>query len=92
LLKPFRSSFVGFAGEPNFPHTVIGIGFKGQQPNMKMFEDQYVAWHDRQDPSHASNRRSPKPLREFVKLFVPPILLSLKRNIANAIKGPKVAN
>lgn len=29
LLKPFSRSFVGHAGRDDFPHTVIGIGFKG---------------------------------------------------------------
>lgn len=29
LLKPFAASFVEFAGESYFPHTVIGVGFKG---------------------------------------------------------------
>ncbi len=28
LLKPFTSAFVGYAGEENFPHTVVGVGFK----------------------------------------------------------------
>lgn len=28
LLKPFTFSFVDLAGESNFPHTVVGIGFK----------------------------------------------------------------
>jgi hypothetical protein len=29
ILKPFSSAFVGFAGTDDFPHTVVGIGFKG---------------------------------------------------------------
>lgn len=28
LLKPFCTSFVSSSGDPNFPHTVIGIGWK----------------------------------------------------------------
>jgi SAM-dependent methyltransferase len=28
LLRPFKFSFVDFAGDGNFPHTVVGIGFK----------------------------------------------------------------
>lgn len=28
LLKPFPASLVESAGDPNFPHTVVGIGFK----------------------------------------------------------------
>jgi len=29
LLKPFPFLFVGFFGDEKFPHTIIGIGFKG---------------------------------------------------------------
>ncbi len=29
LLKPFARSFVGYAGDRQFPHVVIGIGWKG---------------------------------------------------------------
>ena len=45
LLKPFSRSFVGYAGEPDFPHTVVGIGFKGRRPDVKTFEGQYTRWH-----------------------------------------------
>ena len=44
LLTAFSSSFVGYAGEPDFPHTVVGIGFKGQQCDRKLFENQYTRW------------------------------------------------
>jgi len=45
ILKPFSRSFVGHAGRDDFPHTVIGIGFKGNAlPTFKenfhlLFED-----------------------------------------------------
>jgi len=29
ILRPFALSFVDFAGEKDFPHTVVGVGFKG---------------------------------------------------------------
>jgi len=29
LLRPFTSSYVGWDGDPRFPHTVVGIGAKG---------------------------------------------------------------
>jgi SAM-dependent methyltransferase len=84
ILKPFSSSFVGFAGEPDFPHTVVGIGFRGQKPDLKMFEDQYMLWHERQAPTQQSQRH----FREFVKLFVPPIFIRLKNRIITAIQSP----
>jgi SAM-dependent methyltransferase len=32
LLKPFRACFVASAGRADFPHTVVGLGFKGPEP------------------------------------------------------------
>ena len=51
LLKPFSNSFVGYAGEAKFPHTVVGIGFKGQRPDLTTFEDQYARWQIVQAPA-----------------------------------------
>lgn len=36
LLKPFSHSIVAAAGESLFPHTVVGIGFKGQVAGMDL--------------------------------------------------------
>lgn len=69
LLKPFRDSFVGYAGDSIFPHTVIGIGFKNENPDLKLFKQSYQVWQANQ----------PKSLKAIVKLFMPPILLKLKR-------------
>lgn len=44
ILKPFTASFVGYAGREDFPHTVVGIGFKGLVPDLSPFNDQYVKW------------------------------------------------
>jgi len=30
LLMPFETRWVGFVGDPRFPHTVLGIGAKGE--------------------------------------------------------------
>ena len=56
LLKPFSSSFVGYAGKPKFPHTVVGIGFKGERPDLRTFEDQYARWQSSQAPPSAVAR------------------------------------
>ncbi|MDI6603123.1 MAG: methyltransferase domain-containing protein [Patescibacteria group bacterium] len=32
ILKLFNFSFVDFAGDEHFPHTVVGLGFKGLPP------------------------------------------------------------
>ncbi|MFQ5539265.1 MAG: methyltransferase domain-containing protein [Candidatus Binatia bacterium] len=46
LLRPFDSFFVGFAGEEDFPHTVVGIGFKGSitEEAMNEFKRRFEHW------------------------------------------------
>jgi len=44
LLKPFSDAFVGFQGKNSFPHTVVGIGFKGDTPPLMEFKEQYQDW------------------------------------------------
>ena len=48
LLKPFSSSFVGSAGRKEFPHTVVGIGFKDFEPNLDDFMLKYNEWEKSQ--------------------------------------------
>jgi SAM-dependent methyltransferase len=70
ILKPFADSFVGFAGTEDFPHTVIGIGFKGTVPQLSEFNRMYEEWqesHMPQDKGHSLGR--------IVKLWAPPILI-----------------
>ncbi len=73
ILKPFAASFVDFAGDKQFPHTVVGIGFRGLLPKDQMndfmirFKDWKNLWR------HASGRS----LKTFVELVAPPILLRL---------------
>ena len=48
LLKPFKNSFVSSAGDKDFPHTIVGIGFKGDIDNnfLKEFEDKVNEWKE----------------------------------------------
>lgn len=49
LLKPFDYSFVGFAGNKKFPHSVVGVGFKGSVPEDRMndFIIKFERWKKR---------------------------------------------
>ncbi len=38
LLKDFKSSLIYSAGEASFPHTVVGVGFKGEAPKERLEE------------------------------------------------------
>jgi SAM-dependent methyltransferase len=69
LLKPFASSFVGSVGIEDFPHTVVGVGFKGNSPSLSQFDIGYNAWKASQE-FHAG-----LSIFEWIrKLITPPIL------------------
>ena len=44
ILKPFSNSFVGFQGVNLFPHTIVGVGFKGDIPSLTEFQKMYDRW------------------------------------------------
>jgi hypothetical protein len=67
ILKPFSNSFVGFAGDKKFPHTVVGIGFKGETPSLSEFSNMYNNWQKKQKSS----------IKQLVKAVTPPILLPM---------------
>ena len=77
LLKVFSSSFIEFAGEASFPHTVVGIGFKApvSENVLNSFKVKYVEW------KRLVNNQPRERLKNFIKLFTPPILLQEYRRI-----------
>ncbi|MBA4418281.1 MAG: methyltransferase type 11 [Syntrophus sp. (in: bacteria)] len=76
ILRPFASSFVGFAGIERFPHTLVGIGFKGKPYPMDEFMKGFEAWKARW------KRPKGNSWKDTAYLFVPPILLGLDRRIS----------
>jgi len=48
LLKPFESSLVELCGDSNFPHIVVGIGFKGSVPaeSIASFRSKINEWKE----------------------------------------------
>nr|NIQ99915.1 methyltransferase domain-containing protein [Gemmatimonadales bacterium] len=44
LLRPFASSVIEHAGDDSFPHTVVGLGFKGEAPELQAFLDKLEEW------------------------------------------------
>ncbi|RAV22510.1 class I SAM-dependent methyltransferase [Paenibacillus contaminans] len=48
LLAPFDRVIVDIAGDPHFPHTVVGIGFKGafSDNELQAFTDYLVLWKE----------------------------------------------
>ncbi|HDS85496.1 MAG TPA: class I SAM-dependent methyltransferase [Phycisphaerales bacterium] len=74
LLKPFTSAFAGYAGEESFPHTVVGIGFKGTSLSLSEFEDKYTRWQKRY-----YRCRDMSLFRRVRKLITPPLFSSSSR-------------
>jgi len=77
LLKPFDSCFVDFAGDQQFPHTVVGLGFKGSlsREQTRDFTTKLGGWKKRR-------RRVPGKLRKcLVKLITHPTEVSLFKKI-----------
>jgi len=90
LLKPFDMSFVDFAGENNFPHTVIGIGVKGSIS--KYYIDKFVRKieHWKLHQSNLSKKAHQKSTSEhgwikLIKLFTPPVFMPILLNIYRKI-------
>jgi len=67
LLSKFSSSFVTWQGDNTFPHTVIGIGFKGDLKVDKGFEREHDKWS--------------KNKRLGIGSFVPPVMYPMIREM-----------
>lgn len=67
LLKPFKHSFVGYSGRDSFPHTVVGIGFKGDVGDLSAFTKQYQQWQKVQEHN----------FRNIVRHMTPPVVYPL---------------
>jgi hypothetical protein len=72
-------SFVDLAGESNFPHTVIGIGFKTSisENVIREFKDKIKYW---KEESYWINPPE-SGWKGLIKLLTPPILLYIYRKI-----------
>jgi len=75
LLGLFASSFVGSAGEAKFPHTVVGVGWKGAIPDGAVtdFRGRFEQWKDCWE--HTSGTR----WKKWAKLTVSPIRVEIYR-------------
>lgn len=71
LLAPFAECVVDSLGERGFPHTVIGMAFKGPVPeyDVETFRGRLAGWKRRWGDGTP-------PWIKMLKLFLPPILAS----------------
>lgn len=83
ILKPFPSVKVGFAGPAAFPHTVVGVGKKGESPDWSAFEAGLAAWKAR----HAGPA-SGGILGRAARRLAPPLLLDFAASLRRSRRRP----
>lgn len=94
LLESFASSFVDFAGEDDFPHTVVGVGFKSpiSENILNEFIKKCKAWKEYWSNSSVIGWRqywdnpSIGMWKKIVRMSTPPILLPVLLKIYKRIK------
>ncbi len=87
LLKPFNGSFVGFAGDKTFPHTLVGVGFKGPVPDLFLFMEKYEQWTFPQNPENIGIIR--KTFRQVTPPFLYTAITRLRESITVKIRGER---
>ena len=60
---------MGYVGVKKFPHTVVGIGFKGEQPSLAGFERHFAELQERYFVEESMPR-----LKWVRKMITPPLL------------------
>ncbi|MFQ5778412.1 MAG: class I SAM-dependent methyltransferase [Terriglobia bacterium] len=79
LLRRFDHSLVFAHGQPDFPHTVGGLAFKGALPDLRAFQSQLQRWQA------TDVVRLPR-WKRYLKPLVPPILLPVYRLLRDRLK------
>lgn len=47
LLNCFEGGWTGWSGKKDFPHTVVGVGFKESSPNIDVFQSGMKVWREK---------------------------------------------
>jgi hypothetical protein len=68
-LKPFPNIYVNYAGEDNFPHTVVGIGCKGTDIHFEDFEAAGIDWRHRWTEPESPKNFTGKLKRETIRVY-----------------------
>lgn len=78
LLRPFAVSHVDFAGDPEFPHTIVAVAFKGTGPapeRLEEFRGRLREWKRVWRPLEG------KRWTRFIKPLLPPIVVDFFRYV-----------
>jgi SAM-dependent methyltransferase len=80
LLRKFDRSYVDFAGDPELPHTVFGVGFKGSADVNDVFLSRIIEWKRQWYYVEGWN------WRQFKALLTPPWVAMLKKHIKKKLR------
>ncbi|MHA1294367.1 MAG: methyltransferase domain-containing protein [Promethearchaeota archaeon] len=76
LLRKFNYSFVDFVGKTPFPHTIIGIGFKGQNNITSEFLRKIEIWK-KQTYNEFPEKVHKIPKSNYINLLIPLIISNI---------------
>lgn len=93
LLRVFPQYFVDYAGDKDFPHTVVGLGYRGPTISLDQFIPAFEDWkwyYSRNNTEEKSwkwyrSRFNPekKSWKKLIQLCAPPLLLDCYRKLKN---------
>jgi SAM-dependent methyltransferase len=55
LLKKFKTKFVGYIGEDDFPNSILGIGIKDETISTEQFSQQFKKWKNEKEIEFGSH-------------------------------------
>ncbi len=76
LLRPFETSLVEALGQPEFPHTIVGVAVKGSLMESAQLRQAVARWKAQQEELERTSAA-----RRVLKLILPPILVDLWRRL-----------
>ncbi len=77
MLSIFPVSIVEFAGKETFPHTIVGVACKDQAvSSLNEFQKRICLWKQRYEGQK-------KDWKYYMKMFIPPVIVSLYRALRN---------
>jgi hypothetical protein len=77
LLKPFKGVYVGSQGSRSFPHTVVGVGFKGDTTYSADFAYKCERWQ----------KSDIKSIRQLILKLTPPVALPVISLLYRTLKA-----
>lgn len=92
LLRVFPQHFADYAGDKAFPHTVVGLGYKGPTFSLDQFIPAFEDWKwywsrsntmEKTWKWYRSKSNTEESWKRLIKLCAPPLLLYCYRKLRN---------